>query len=151
MNVLELIEPAVAYTQVLETNVPHSFDFFTLNGKLIKYTDYYLLNQNKYKNIKRFRHVGVKQKLTEDLWIFSLFASQNYTMLYDNIIMKNIQLSQNMHKNVNPAIIISNKTFSEYFVVSNNLGDLLLYAKEHYNLNYDNQKIMYKRDNARLY
>ncbi len=45
-----------------------------------------------------------------------------------------------MHKNVNPAIIIPNKTFSEYFVVSNNLYDFPLYAKEHYNLNYDNQK-----------
>ncbi len=72
-------------------------------------------------------------------------------MLYDNVIMKNIQLSWNMHKNANSAIIIPNKTFSEYFIVSNNLYDLPLYAKEHYNLNYDNQKIMYKRDNARLY
>ena len=115
------------YLLSYNSNGVHVFKMYFHKNKMIKYHQYLSLQNKLSEDLYILSHVGMRQQLTQNFWLFTLFTSKSTTMLNDNVVMNNIQLYNNIHKFVNPIIIISNSNFSDYVTISNLLSDFPKY------------------------
>ena len=115
------------------------------NGKLIKFSDYMFLPKILQEQVSILSHVGVKQQLNNDFWVLTLFTTKPITYLYDNVIMHNILLQNNIHKYINPSIILLNSILSEYVSISDNIAHFPKY-KELKNLSINSQIELIMKD-----
>lgn len=121
-------------------NGVHAFKFYTYKGKIITFSDYSIFKKYEPLKCSSYIHVGVKQQLTNDLWIFALFTSNTSTFLNELITMQNIYLNNNnMHYYVNQALITSNEILSSYYTVSNNIYHFPNYCNK---INTDHKKLI---------
>ena len=132
------------FKQSFESNGVHTFKFYTCRdnfGKkwLIKYSDFlkYSQSQNNFR-FSQISHVGFKQQLLKDFWIFSLFTSKASSENGFQII-ENIALQDNMFSYVNPSMIVSNEIFSQYYTISDNLIHFPKFTKENFDLSKKNE------------
>jgi hypothetical protein len=95
-------------------------------------------------------HAGVKYEISENFWILALFTSKATTHFYENILVNNLYVPNNIHLYVNNSFLILNSTFSEYCTISNNIAHAPLYIQNQYLNNQLNTKFLIQ-DSIRAY
>jgi hypothetical protein len=133
MTVLNIIQNfEEIYTNSINLNGIHGVDFYRnlKTREIIKIKDYLNLDNSDKKYYKKFNHLGVKQKIKDDVWIFCMFTSQAFIEM-NTIKILNMELTDNIHKYVNKPIIVNNTTLCEYFIFHNNIEKYPKYCKEY--------------------
>ena len=98
--------------------------------------------KEKFEDIRIYKHMGIKYKISEKYHMYTLFTSQNITQINLNMnkeIMYNIQLKNSVFKFANPPIIADDSVFSQYYLIDNNLKN-----SPDYIINYLNNNIHLK-------
>lgn len=104
----------------LNQNGLHIFEFAFYHGKLIPFNSN-LFNTNA-NQIYFVKHMGIKHYVTDEVSIVALFTSQENTFFHPNIVMKNINLENSIHKNINLAFFMINQDISNYYRIHDNLN-----------------------------
>ena len=120
------------YMNSIQSNGIHGVDFIRhrKKGDIIKILDYINLSEKGKKEYKINKHLGIKQELKENIWIFCLFTSHKTTELSDFIIY-NTELTNNFHKYINHPIIVENSSLCEYFLFHDNIEHYPNYCKNY--------------------
>lgn len=119
------------YINSLNCNGIHGVKFIRdikLN-KIIKWYDYNLMTPYEKKYCKIFTHLGIKHQIKDDIWALTLATSQTITEI-NNFKFFNMQLSNNVHRYINPPIIGNNSIISEYFVFENSISSYPKYCTD---------------------
>jgi len=120
------------YMNSIQSNGIHGVDFIRhrKKGDIIKILDYLNLDKRDKKEYIITKHLGIKQELKENIWIFCLFTSHKTTEI-NNFIIYNTELTNNFHKYINHPIIVENSSLCEYFLFHDNIQDYPNYCKNY--------------------
>ncbi len=120
------------YMNSVESNGIHGVDFIRHKGtgNIIKISEYIKLEGKEKKAYKIVKHLGIKQEIKKNIWLFCLFTSQKTTQLNDFIIY-NTELTGNFHRYINYPIIVDNPTLCEYFIFHSDIQSFPDYCKNY--------------------
>jgi len=123
------------YMNSIESNGIHGVDFIKhkWTGNIIKISEYAKMGKAERKDYKIIKHLGIKQEIKENIWLFCLFTSQKTTEL-NNFIIYNTELTDNFHKYINYPIIVENSTLCEYFIFHSDIQNFPNYCKSYIEL-----------------
>ena len=129
------------YMNSIQCNGIHGVDFIRhrIKGDIIKISHYLNLDNISKKEYMITKHLGIKQEIKENIWIFCLFTSQKTTEL-NNFIIYNTELTNSFHKYINYPIIVENSTLCEYFLFHDDIQNYPKYCKNYIMLSKDPYK-----------
>jgi len=120
------------YINSLNSNGIHGVHFIKnkYNGNIIKIKDFKTLPQLQIKDYSIIKHLGIKQEIKKDIWVFCLFTSKAFMQVGD-VIIYNTELTNNLNKYVNYPIIVKNSVLCEYFIFYDNIESYPSYCKKY--------------------
>ena len=120
------------YINSLNSNGIHGVHFIKnkYNGNIIKIKDFKALSQLEVRDYSIVKHLGIKQEIKEDIWVFCLFTSKAFMQIGDMMIY-NTEITNSLNKYINHPIIVKNSVLCEYFVFYDNIESYPSYCRKY--------------------